>query len=128
MLWVENNSGANALSSMDSELKQYLDARDAELKQYLDARFGAVDAQFRSTFELITNVKESLEREIKTVVDRLDIQSTRLDRQASFVQTGSRWSSRMNVWADRIDVEMEKSNQEIAELRRRIERIEGSAN
>lgn len=56
---------------------------------------------------LITDLKESLDREIadlkeslhglkQTVVTRFDTQAARLDRQAGLMQTGNRWISRLN--------------------------------
>ncbi len=91
---------------------------------------------------LITDVKESLEREIHGVGSRVggledtlrkgftelnarfDAQSARLDRQAALWQTGSRWSARMDDWAEKIDKMLEARTQEIAELRARIEKLE----
>lgn len=89
--------------------------------------------------KLIIDLKESLEREIQGVgrdlreemrtgfariENRFDIQAARLDRHAALLQTGSRWTARMNDWAEKIDQSLETQNREIAELRARLEKLE----
>ena len=84
---------------------------------------------------LIMDLKESLEREIASlrqemrqgfasVNERLDTQSSRLERQGGIVQAGARWTSRMDNWAERVDVALEAKDREIADLRERIARLE----
>jgi hypothetical protein len=91
---------------------------------------------------LIIDVKESLEREIRGLIDgqhslqsemregfaqintRFDTQAARLDRHAGLWQTGSRWSSRMDAWAEKVDGALEAKDREIAELRERLIRLE----
>ena len=77
---------------------------------------------------LIIDMKESLEREIHAFREemrtRFDTQAARLDRQGALIQTGSRWTNRMNEWAEKIDVALEVKDREIAELRERINRLE----
>lgn len=79
---------------------------------------------------LITDMKESLEREIRSgfhdVTTRFGTQAARLDRHPALLQTGSRWTNRMNEWAEKIDAAMEVKDREIAELRSRLDRLEGS--
>ena len=64
--------------------------------------------------KLITDVKESLERELhsiehkmtegfEAITTRLDNQAARLDRQARMWQTGRRWSAGIDDWAEKID-------------------------
>ena len=95
---------------------------DDDLKQYLDGKF-------ESAARLGTEVKESFEREIhtgfETLQTRFDAQALRMDRQAALIQTSSRWTARMNDWAERVDVALDKKSQEIAELRTRLEKLEG---
>jgi hypothetical protein len=85
--------------------------------------------------QLIVEMKESLERELHGVRDemrqgfaevktRFDTQAARLERHAALLQTGSRWTAKMNDWAEKIDSALETKDQEIAELRRRLERLE----
>ncbi len=77
---------------------------------------------------LIIEVKESLEREIRDgfaqVNTRLDTQAARLERHAAMWQTGRRWSSRMDDWAENVDAAFETKDREIAELRSRLEKLE----
>ena len=64
------------------------------------------------------DVKDSLEREIHglgremrgefaqlkaEINTRFDTQAARLERHAGLWQTGSRWSGRMDIWAEKID-------------------------
>jgi hypothetical protein len=55
---------------------------------------------------------------------RFDTQATRLDRQGGLLNAGSRWSSRMDSWAEKIDAAMESKDREIADLRERLIRLE----
>ena len=88
---------------------------------------------------LIFYVKESLEREFRRLSDelkagfahmnsRFDLQAARLDRQGALIQTGSRWTARMNDWAETVDQALERKDREIAELRRRVDRLESNGN
>ena len=67
---------------------------------------------------LIVGLKESLERELAglrqemhegfaQVNARFDTQAARLERHAGLWQTGARWSSRMNSWAEKVDGALE---------------------
>jgi hypothetical protein len=80
---------------------------------------------------LLSDVKDSLEREIRQVGEkidqlnsRFDTQAARLDRHAGYWQAGTRWSSRMDVWAEKVDGALEVKDREIAELRERLIKIE----
>ncbi len=84
---------------------------------------------------LITDLKESLEREIQgltrevregfaQVNTRFDTQAARLDRHAALWQTGRRWSGRMDDWAERVDAALETKDREIADLRARLQKLE----
>jgi hypothetical protein len=85
------------------------------------------------------DLKESLERELREtrevlerrltdgftqVTTRFDTQAARLDRHAGLWQAGTRWSSRMDAWAEKVDSALEVKDREIAELRERLLRIE----
>ncbi|HEV1284719.1 MAG TPA: hypothetical protein VNU44_05390 [Bryobacteraceae bacterium] len=95
---------------MDQDLKQHLEAMESRM------------------VTLMTEVKESLERQMHTgfedVATRFETQGNRLDRQAALIQTGSRWTNRMNDWAERVDIALDKKDLEISELRDRLKRIE----
>jgi gas vesicle protein len=84
---------------------------------------------------LVLDVKESLEREIGDlrqemrdgfahVNARLDTMSARLDRHSGLWQAGTRWSSRMDAWAEKVDAALETKDHEIAELRERVTKLE----
>jgi hypothetical protein len=105
---------------MDTELKQYLDGMEAR------------------SVRLLTDIKESLERQMNTrfeevarrfdAVDaRFEAQANRLDRQAALIQVGSRWSNRMTAWAERVDLSLDKKSEQIVDLHKRIDKIEGDA-
>jgi uncharacterized protein YicC (UPF0701 family) len=94
---------------MDQELKQHLEAMESRM------------------VTLVTDVKESLERQIENLSSRFDAQAMRLDRQAAMLQTGARWTNRMIAWAEKVDVSLDKRIQEIGELRSRVEKFDGGA-
>ncbi len=77
---------------------------------------------------LITSVKESLEREIHAlgegIFSRFDTQSARLERQGALIQTGSRWTARMNDWAEKVDSALEEKDRQVAELAARVAKLE----
>jgi len=80
---------------------------------------------------LLTNVRESLEREIQgvsgkidTLLTRFDTQAARLDRQGALIQTGSRSNARMNDWSEKVDAALEQKDKQIAALAERIEKLE----
>jgi hypothetical protein len=94
----------------------------------------AVDG-FDRLENLMMEVKESLEREIQNLdrrmqegfqamATRFDNTASRLDRHAALWQTGHRWSGRMDAWAERVDAALDVKDQQIVELRERIERLE----
>lgn len=83
----------------------------------------------------IIDFKESLEREMDELRQemrsgfarievRFDTQAARMDRHAALLQTGSRWTNRMNDWAEKVDQALETKEREIAELRARLEKLE----
>ena len=85
--------------------------------------------------QLIVDLKDSLERELRglrhevqqvlaQLNSRFDTQAARLERHAGLWQTGARWSSRMDAWAEKVDGALEAKDREIAELRERLLRLE----
>lgn len=94
---------------MDQELKQYLEAMESRL----ETRIGGTESRMVT---LLTDVKESLERQIENLSSRFDAQAIRLDRQAAMLQTGSRWTNRMIAWSEKVDVQLDKRIQEIGEV------------
>ena len=79
---------------------------------------------------LLTDIKESLERETaalrELIITRFDTQAARLERHAALIQTGSRWTSRMNDWAEKIDRALETKDKQIADITKRLEDLEGN--
>ena len=85
--------------------------------------------------QLLLDVKESLERELGGLRQemrdgfdhlnaRFDTQAARLDRHAGLWQAGTRWSYRMDAWAEKVDSALESNDREIAELRERLLKLE----
>ena len=83
----------------------------------------------------LSTYKERLERELAAyrhevqqglaqLNGRFDTQAVRLERHAGLWQTGARWSSRMDAWAEKVDGALEAKDHEIAELRERLQRLE----
>jgi hypothetical protein len=103
---------------MDQELKHYLEAMESRMTDRLENRIGSI-------FTLVTEVKESLERQIENVANRFDAQAIRLDRQSAMLQTGARWTNRMIAWSEKVDVSLDKRIQEIGEVRSRLEKLDG---
>jgi chromosome segregation ATPase len=82
---------------------------------------------------LIIDLKESVERDIQGLresVDslhtRFDTQAARIERQGALIQTGSRWTSRMGDWSEKVDAALEHKDKQIVELTRRIEKLESA--
>jgi hypothetical protein len=80
---------------------------------------------------LLVDIKESLERQLTSVHTemragfdglhvRFDTQALRLDRHAALIQTGSRWTARMNDWSEKVDAALEAKDRQIANLTERI--------
>jgi hypothetical protein len=88
----------------------------------------ALRSDIKNLERLIIDYMESMDREFKDVratlariETRLDTQAIRLDRQGALLQAGSRWSTRMNGWAEKVDKTLDR---EISELKIRIEKLE----
>lgn len=81
--------------------------------------------------DFIEKLFRSLETEMNAgfaqLLTRFDTQAARLDRQAALLQVGSRWTARMNEWTEKIDQALEAKDREIAELRARLDRLEGKS-
>lgn len=86
--------------------------------------------QLNNPERLLIDFKESLERDIQSLRDlittRFDTQAARLERQGALIQTGSRWTSRMGDWSEKVDAALEQKDKQIAELIRRIEKLESA--
>jgi hypothetical protein len=85
--------------------------------------------------QLVIDLKESLERQLGDLTremregfasmnTKFDNQAARLDRHAGLWQAGSRWSARMDTWAEKVDSALEVKDREITELRERVRKLE----
>ncbi len=96
----------------------------------------------KEVIELITLMKESLKRDIQNLDQKLskkldvrfdevnarfDTQAARLERHAALLQTGSRWTNRMNQWSEKIDRAFEARDQQMRNLIKRVEDLEGKS-
>jgi chromosome segregation ATPase len=91
----------------------------------------ALRSDIKNLERLIVDYMESMDREFKDVraslarlETRFDTQAIRLDRQGALLQVGSRWTTRMNGWAERVDKALESKDHEISELKTRVEKLE----
>ena len=75
----------------------------------------------------IRQVKQSMEQGFAQVNTRLDTQAARLERHAGMWQAGTRWSSGMDTWAEKVDGALEVKDREIADLRQRLIKLERKA-
>ena len=129
---------------MDADIQERFERIDERFER-IDERFERMDERFEniesrmatrddikrleSRLELlIINMKESLEREMRdgfgTFNTRLEDQAIRLDRHAALWQTGRRWSTKMDNWAERLSKALEIKDVQITELRKRVSAIE----
>lgn len=84
---------------------------DEELKQYLEG-------MEKRILTLLEGVKESLERDIQGVGDRVDRMSARLDKIAA----GSHYVTRLVEWSEKQDRFQEDILKRVAALEARIDK------
>lgn len=65
-----------------------------------------------------------MQRGFQDVATRFEAQAARMDRQGALIQTGSRWTTRMNAWSERIDQALAERDRQIRALTERIENLE----
>jgi hypothetical protein len=101
---------------------------EADTSPRLRRQEPASKTDIKNLERLIIDYMESMEWEMKDIraslarlETRFDTQAIRLDRQGALLQAGSRWSTRMNGWAERVDKALDR---EISELKIRIEKLE----
>jgi len=94
---------------MDEELRLYLEGMEQRAKQ-----------QFRELSTLVEHAKESLEREIQGVGDRVDRMSARVDKIAA----GSHYVTRLVEWSEKQDRFQEDILKRVAALEARLEKRE----
>jgi len=72
----------------------------------------------------LAGLRRDVQQGVTQLKGRFDTQAARLERHAGLWQTGARWSSRMDAWAEKVDGALEAKDREIAELRERLQRLE----
>jgi hypothetical protein len=81
--------------------------------------------------ELITQMKESLEREIHAFRDemrtRFDAQAARMERQGGLLRSGQTNLVRLNDWSEKIDQLLEERDKRLEALEERVRKLEGGA-
>ena len=92
-------------------------SNEEQVEQQLIALKGIVERELGS-------LRQEIRDGFANVLKRFDDQAARLDRHAGLWQTGSRWSARMDAWAEKVDGSLEAKDREIAELRERLLRLE----
>ena len=103
-----------------------MDQETREQFQAIHQQFELVTRQFSEKFEsmttLIVNVKESLEREIGGVGERVGRMSTRLDKIAA----GAQYVTRLVEWSDKQDKFQDDILQRVQKLEFRLDKLEGN--
>lgn len=93
------------------------------------------DDRNRQIIELLTEVKESLERELGSVrnqmkegfsslENRLDTIEARMDRHGGLLRSGQTNLVRLNDWSEQIDKMLSERDRTIAELSERVRKLE----
>ena len=82
------------------------------------------DKTLLDLFGSLSGEMAALRQEVKDGFDRVE---TRLSRQGGIIQGGARQVARLITWSEEMDALMAERDERIAELTRRIERLEGRA-
>jgi vacuolar-type H+-ATPase subunit E/Vma4 len=100
----------------------------ADLDQAIEGVKTELKAELRQSTEnilaLIHQVAERIDTRFDEMSARHYTQSARLERHAALLQTGSRWSAKMNEWAEKIDKGFEDRDKIIANLTERLRKLE----
>jgi chromosome segregation ATPase len=89
----------------DSELRQQFQLMNQQFEsmnqrfESIDRRFESIDQRFQSMTTLIVNVKESLEREIGGLGERID----RMDVRLGKIAAGAGYVTRLVEWSEKQD-------------------------
>lgn len=102
----------------------------------LGDRFRQIDAQFNQLSErltqLISGVSDSLHREMHEgfaqMNKRSSVTETRVNRHGALLQTGSRWTARINTWCEETDKLLLDRDKRIADLEQRVSDLERKGN
>lgn len=107
--------------ALDNEDRNYIAEQISGLRIELKTEIAANQNQLVA---VLTDIKESLERQYEQLSVRAQDQPIRLERHAGLLQTGSRWTVRTQRWQERVDGALEVKDRQIADLNRRIEELE----
>src|SRR6266496_1851106 len=120
------------IDDLKGEVDQRIETLQADMSGrflQVDQRFEALQADMSRRFEgiadLISRGFARVDERFEAMNARFDTQANRLDRHAAYWQVGSRWSKRMEDWAERVDQTLETKDRQIAALLARIEKLEG---
>jgi hypothetical protein len=98
---------------------------DTELReqfQSINQKFDSINQKFESMTTLIVNVKESLEREIGIVRERVDRMDTRLAKIAA----GAGYVTRLVEWSEKQDRFQDDILQRVQKLEGRLDKLDGN--
>ena len=77
---------------------------------------------------LLTDMKESLERQMETgfkrLEERYDAQAARMDRQGGLIRSGQTNIVRLNDWSEKMDQLLAARDKRIDELEARLRKLE----
>ncbi|HEY1342296.1 MAG TPA: hypothetical protein VGF59_32535 [Bryobacteraceae bacterium] len=73
---------------------------------------------------MFQDLSARMDERFEEVNARLDSQSLRLDRQGGTLQAGTRWISKMDGWAERVDAALEEKDRQIFNLSERVRKLE----
>ena len=76
-------------------------------------------------FDLFDSVKREMRQEIAPLRDAVERIEARLARQGGIIQGGGRQIARLIAWSEEMDEMLVERDARIAELTRRLEKLEG---
>jgi hypothetical protein len=91
---------------MMEDIRRLIQENSERLIELMQASFARMDQRFDESAARAAN------------------SDSRLRRHADLLRTGSRWSARMNDWAERIDAALAKKDEQIASLSERVRKLE----
>lgn len=106
------------VSYLSTELPLMIKREIEQVRVDFDHKIELVNRRIDSLALLIENVSESLHREMRAGFAQMEDMSRRLDKHASMLQTGARWTARMATWSERVD-------QRVTAHEQRLQRLEG---
>src|ERR1041385_8549778 len=108
-------------ADMRTELQAEMDKRTSELRTELRSE---MTRGFNAIADLISRAFDRTDQRYDSMETRFATQATRLDRHAGYWQTGRRWSGRMGQWAERIDKSLDRKDEQILSLMKRVDKLE----